>query len=33
MRLAFKRLLVRLIVRLWPVMPRRARLWAFLNDD
>lgn len=20
------------VVKLWPVMPRRARLWAFMND-
>ena len=25
--------LVAIIVKLWPVMPRRARLWAFMNDD
>lgn len=26
-------MLVDLIVRLWIVMPRRARFWAFMNDD
>lgn len=25
--------LVGAVVHLWPIMPRRARLWAFLNDD
>ena len=27
-----RRLAVNLIVRLWPIMRRRLRLWAFLND-
>ena len=29
MRLFF----VWLVVKLWWVMPRRAKLWAFMNDD
>lgn len=33
MRSARRRLLVAAIVWLWPIMPRRARLWAYLNDD
>jgi len=28
-----KQFLVDFIVWAWPVMPRRFRLWAFLNDD
>jgi hypothetical protein len=24
--------LVDLIVALWPIMPNRARIWAFMND-
>jgi hypothetical protein len=27
-----KRGMVAVIVVLWPVMPRRARLWAFMNE-
>ena len=26
------RVRVWLVVKLWPIMPRRARVWAFLND-
>ena len=22
-----------LVLKLWPIMPRRARVWAFLNDE
>ena len=25
--------LVNTICKLWPIMPRRLRLWAFLHDD
>jgi hypothetical protein len=28
-----KRSMVTVIVMLWPVMPRRARLWAFMNEN
>lgn len=28
-----KRGMVAVIVILWPVMPRRARLWAFMNEE
>jgi hypothetical protein len=24
---------VKIILALWPVMPRRLRLWAFMNDE
>ena len=27
-----KQALVDLIVKWWPVMPRRLKVWAFLND-
>ena len=27
-----KQLMVNLVFRLWVVMPRRFRLWAFMND-
>jgi hypothetical protein len=27
-----KQFLVNLIVRLWPVMPHRIKVWAYLND-
>lgn len=29
----FRQIAVDLIVRLWPIMPDRLRLWAFLNDE
>lgn len=33
LKLRLKRALVNTILKLWPIMPRRARLWAFMNDD
>lgn len=25
--------LIATVLKLWPVMPRRAKVWAFMNDD
>jgi hypothetical protein len=27
-----KQFIVEVIVKLWPIMPLRARVWAFMND-
>lgn len=29
----FRQFRVRLVLMLWPIMPTRARAWAFMNDD
>lgn len=33
MRRNWRLIRVNLIVLLWPIMPRRWRVWAFMNDD
>jgi len=32
LRVVTRRTMVNTIVRLWPIMPLRAKVWAFMND-
>ncbi len=31
-RYYWRQLIVDGVIKLWPIMPRRLRLWAFMND-